>query len=158
MTDTKQTPDRENEIEAMTLAFAKGQADFTKHAKMHDRIVAAVRFGADYQAKQDAAEIERLRGRVDELEGLINTPETEDFIEGVKIEAAHQIVRWGLDHDADKTPWDWFWLIGYVSQKAAVAMLSGDIQKAKHHMVTTASVMLNWHKRTVAALKESDNG
>ena len=39
---------------------------------------------------------------------VINTPETADFMSGVPLEAAHQRERWGSDHDAGKTPFDWF--------------------------------------------------
>src|SRR5258706_8072114 len=35
---------------------------------------------------------------------LINTPHTSNFIEAVKLEAAHQINRWGVQHDAGKRP------------------------------------------------------
>lgn len=90
------------------------------------------------------AEIERLRS-------LIDTPETEDWLTGVQLESAHQIVRWGPDHDAGKTPLDWFWLIGYLSQKAAMAALSGDVIKAKHHTISTGAALLNWHRRLTTA-------
>lgn len=95
-----------------------------------------------------------LKAEVKRKDDLINSPENDDFIQGVKIEAAHQLERWGIEHDAGKTPWDWFWLIGYVSQKSASAMLGGDIEKGKHHMITTAAVMLNWHKRTSRAAQK----
>lgn len=84
---------------------------------------------------------------VDRLRALINTPATADFIEAVPLEAAHQIERWGPDHDAGKSPWDWFWTCGYLAGKAAQAALTGDLEKAKHHTVTTAALMLNWHRR-----------
>ena len=57
--------------------------------------------------------------RCAELEALLNTPETDDFDRGVPLEAAHQRYRWGDDHDETKDAFDWFWLIGYLSQKAA---------------------------------------
>ena len=63
------------------------------------------------------------------------------------LEAAHQIDRWGADHDAGKTPWDWFWTVGYLAQKAASAALAGDTDKAKHHTISTSALLLNWHRR-----------
>lgn len=78
-------------------------------------------------------------------EKLINAPETKSFMVGVPLEATHQRERWGDNHDADKGPLDWFWLIGYLSQKAATAAIEGDIEKAKHHTISTAAALANWH-------------
>lgn len=76
---------------------------------------------------------------------IINTPETADFMAGVPIEAQHQRERWGADHDAGKAPLDWFWLIGYLAQKAATAQMSGDTEKALHHTISTGAALANWH-------------
>lgn len=77
---------------------------------------------------------------------LIDTPHTADWIQAVPLEAAHQIKRWGVEQDAGKTPFDWFWLLGYLSQKAADAQVRGDVDKAKHHTISSAAVLLNWHR------------
>jgi hypothetical protein len=79
------------------------------------------------------------------LNVVLNTPVTEDFIKGVPLEAAHQRERWGCAHDAGKAPLDWFWLIGYLAQKAATSAIAGDIEKAKHHTISTAAALSNWH-------------
>jgi hypothetical protein len=92
------------------------------------------------------AELAREKARADRLDALINSPETEDWIAGVPLEAAHQVERWGASHDAGKTAWDWFWLIGYLSQKAAASQIAGDVFKAKHHTISTAAALLNWHR------------
>lgn len=76
---------------------------------------------------------------------VINSPETADFMAAVPLEAAHQRDRWGSDHDAGKSPFDWFWLIGYLAQKAAASAVAGDLEKAKHHTVSTAAALANWH-------------
>lgn len=76
---------------------------------------------------------------------IVNTPETADFMAGVPLEAAHQRERWGVSHDGGKTPFDWFWLIGYLAQKAANAQLAGDTEKALHHTISTAAALANWH-------------
>lgn len=91
-----------------------------------------------------AVEIERLRAQ-------LNTPETEDFMQGIPLEAAHQRERWGADHDAGKAPLDWFWLIGYLAQKAATSAIAGDLTKAKHHTISTAAALANWHLQLTGA-------
>lgn len=83
---------------------------------------------------------------------IINSPETADFMAAVPLEAAHQRERWGADHDAGKSPFDWFWLIGYLAQKAADAAVRGDTEKARHHTISTAAALANWH----AALSGTD--
>lgn len=47
------------------------------------------------------AERDALRVEVERLNGLINTPHTDDFMRAVPIEAAHQRVRWGEAKDGD---------------------------------------------------------
>lgn len=76
---------------------------------------------------------------------LLNLPELHDFSQGVVLEAAHQRQRWGLLHDREKTPLDWFWLIGYLAQKVVVALGVDDVEKAKHHTISTAATLNNWH-------------
>jgi hypothetical protein len=48
--------------------------------------------------------------------------------------------------DMTKTPWDWFWLIGYLAQKASAAEVAGDKDKAMHHTISTSAALLNWHR------------
>ena len=92
----------------------------------------------------------RLRARVEQLEALINSPLHEDFLEGVKREAAHQVERWGEPHDARKEPQDWFWTLGYLAGKALRAHIDGDRRKALHHTISSAALLLNWHRRILA--------
>lgn len=103
----------------------------------------------DHEAALTAANTRaaELQAEVDRLKALINSPETADWLRGVPLEAAHQIERWGAEHDAGKTAWDWFWLIGYLAQKAAGAQVAGDASKAKHHTISTAAALLNWHRQ-----------
>lgn len=100
-------------------------------------------------ARLNALEVERddLKDENERLLSTINTPHTDDFLTAVPLEAAHQISRWGTAHDVGKTPLDWFWLVGYLAQKAATACLSNDVEKAKHHTISTAAVLLNWFRR-----------
>ena len=76
----------------------------------------------------------------------LNTPEVDNFVEGITREAAHQVERWGAEHDAGKTPADWFWLVGYLAGKALTACLTGDRAKALHHCVSSAAALANWHR------------
>ncbi len=100
-----------------------------------------------------AREVIALRARVEVLVGARDTPEVIDFAKAVQLEAWHQRDRWGADHDAGKAPLDWFWLIGYLAQKAAAAQIAGDTEKALHHTISTASALANWH----LALSGGDN-
>lgn len=97
-------------------------------------------------AKISVGEVEALHARISELEALINTPQTDIWFDGVRLEAAHQQERWGSNHDAGKTAFDWFWLIGYLAQKAASSSVANDPDKAKHHTISTAAALLNWHR------------
>lgn len=85
--------------------------------------------------------------RCAQLEALLNTPVTDDFDRAVPLESAHQRYRWGNNHDEKKDAFDWFWLIGYLSQKAAASAVAGDADKAKHHIITTAAALRNWFAR-----------
>lgn len=89
----------------------------------------------------------KAEARVRELEALINTPPTASFLEAVSTEAAHQVERWGTEHDDGKSATDWFWLIGFLGGKAVWAAAHGDREKALHHIITTAACCLNWHRR-----------
>lgn len=86
----------------------------------------------------------RAAAEIARLHALINTPHTHDFLEAVKLEMPHQRDRWGAEHDAGKTPADWFWLVGYLAGKALHALVSGNVEKAKHHVITTAAALGNW--------------
>lgn len=91
---------------------------------------------------------ELVRGVVAEcarLDALINNAETENFLSGVQLEAAHQVERWGEASDRAKRPADWFWLVGYLAGKALHAQSGGDRQKALHHCISTAAALFNWH-------------
>ena len=79
------------------------------------------------------------------LQALINTPELDGFLRAVHIEAVHQVERWGTAHDRAKRPADWFWLVGYLAGKALHAVTAGDHDKARHHCISTAAALYNWH-------------
>lgn len=95
-------------------------------------------------ARAAPAAFGELGAELERLNALINTPTTSDWLEGVRLEAAHQQERWGTDHDAGKTDPDWFWLVGYLAGKALFAIMQGDKEKAKHHTISTGAALLNW--------------
>ena len=86
------------------------------------------------------------------LRALINTPRTDDFMEAVRIEAAHQQERWGSENDSGKEPMDWYWLLGWLSGKSVKAFLTGDNDKGLHHIISSAAVLLNWHRYATGEL------
>ncbi len=94
---------------------------------------------------------QEARAEVIRLKALLNAPELVDFAGGVVREAAHQRERWGAKQDAGKEPADWFWLIGYLAQKAMMAQIAGDLDKAKHHCISTAAALANWHAALLGA-------
>ncbi|MBU9154171.1 hypothetical protein KTD28_06060 [Burkholderia gladioli] len=87
---------------------------------------------------------ERMWTEMKRLTAIINTPQSGDFLRAVSIEAEHQRQHRG-EHDADKTPADWFWLVGYLAGKALHAHAAGNVEKAEHHVITTAAALANWH-------------
>jgi hypothetical protein len=93
---------------------------------------------------EPSAPVEVL-AELERLQAIINTPQADDFIRAVSIEAEHQRQRWGVEHDAKKTPADWFWLVGYLAGKALHAHAADNAEKAEHHVITTAAACANWH-------------
>lgn len=81
----------------------------------------------------------------DRLDALVNSPEIEDFLRGVKLEAVHQVEKWGDAHDRGKSAENWFWLVGYLAGKCLRSVIVGKRDKALHHTISTAAACLNWH-------------
>jgi hypothetical protein len=88
-----------------------------------------------------------LEAELSRLRVLVHNPQNDDWRVGVITEAAHQCVRWGTSHDAGKEPQDWFWLLGYLGGKCLRACIDGDLEKAKHHTISTSAALLNWHRQ-----------
>lgn len=99
-----------------------------------------------WRERCEAAEAEVAR-----LRTILDTPLLVPFAEAAVHEARHQVYRWGEEHDARKTAWDWFWTLGYLGGKAAQAVLANDLEKAKHHTVTAAALLANWHRQICGA-------
>ena len=99
----------------------------------------------------------QLEGEVQRLTNILNTPMYDVFLEAVKSEGAHQIWRWGEDHDSGKEPQDWYWLIGYLAGKALRAEIDGNKKKALHHTISSAAVLMQWH-RAIQSIDVGDVG
>lgn len=88
------------------------------------------------------------------LNNLVNNPHTEDFLQATRLEAAHQVLRFGEAHDRGKSAENWFWLVGYLAGKCLRAAITGDRDKALHHTISSAAALMNWH----AAIALDDSG
>lgn len=89
-----------------------------------------------------------------QLHALVNNPHTADFLEAVKLEAAHQRDRFGEAHERGKSAENWFWLVGYLAGKCLRACITGDTDKALHHTISAAAALANWYE----AIKRDDTG
>lgn len=87
----------------------------------------------------------RAADEIERLSAMIHTPHNDPFLRGVSIEAEYQVQRWGIEHDQIKNGWDWYWTIGLLSQKAVAAFEAGEVDKAQHHCISTAALMMNLH-------------
>ncbi len=92
------------------------------------------------------SELTAAQEKIKRLEALVNFPETKNFFKAINLEAAHQIKRWGINHDTGKTPEEWLWLLAYLSTKATQAARYCDDGKYKHHIIICAAACLNWHR------------
>ena len=99
-------------------------------------------------------QITALQAEVDRLTAMLNTPLYEEFTEAVQNESAHQVWRWGEDHDSKKTPEDWYQLVGFLAGKALNAHNLGNRTKALHHTISSSAVLLHWHAAIKRDLKK----
>ena len=83
------------------------------------------------------AELIAAREERDRLKAMINSPELHRFLLAVRIEAIHQVERWGTAHDRAKRPADWFWLVGYLAGKALHAVAENGYRPALRRDVET---------------------
>jgi hypothetical protein len=95
--------------------------------------------------EQADLEIERMTAALHTLMAL-DTPELQDFMKAIPLEATHQNARWPEGHDENKTSEEWYWLIAHLAGKALAALRYNDVQKALHHTITVAAACANWHK------------
>lgn len=130
--DSVGAPDwTDDKSEALCFSLRKHADAFACDDPEDVRIVEAA-------ALSQAQELDRLRA-------LINSPEVDAFLRGTHIEAVYQVERWGAASDRAKRPADWFWLVGYLAGKALHAAMEGSTEKAKHHTISSAAALYNWH-------------
>ena len=115
--------------------------DDEQYVEMAENMEAASRLLAVSNQRASA-----LQHEIDRLNAIIHTPHNDDFIQGVAIEAEFQRQKHG-DEDARKDPAQWYWVVGYLAGKALYSWLRGDTEKAKHHVITTAALCANWHRK-----------
>lgn len=89
--------------------------------------------------------LEYLLDELERLQAIVNNPQTVNFLDAVKAEAAHQVERWGTAHDRSKSAENWYWLVGYLSGKALRAAITGDREKALHHTISSGAALAHWH-------------
>jgi hypothetical protein len=70
-------------------------------------------------------EIKKLAAELERLQKLLNTPEIIDFLRGVELEAAHQVIRWGEPQDRSKSAENWFWLVDISQARLCAPLLRG---------------------------------
>ena len=54
-----------------------------------------------------------------------------------------------------RPPEDWFWTLSYLAGKALRAHIDGDRNKALHHTISSAALLLNWHRRMLLVDRKS---
>ncbi len=97
---------------------------------------------------EPSEKFERLSmcNELERLEALLNVPEIVDFLDGVKIEAAHQRERWGEQHDFQKHPGDWTLLFARQIGKMSDDVFRNDYNKYRHHLITLSAIAFNCHR------------
>lgn len=89
------------------------------------------------------------------LHVLVNSPYTHDFLEGTRLEAAHQVERHGV---CDYGPEDWQAILSRLVGKCVAAALAGDREKALHHTISSAALLANWHRAILAGGRSFPHG
>lgn len=109
----------ENEIEKLVAEHMTFRADvLLKFKGDPQKAYTAIRDNLTLLLTVNAQALAASQESERKLREALNTPEVEDFDAAIPLEAAHQVQRWSAEHDAGKTPEDWFWLIGYLAGKA----------------------------------------
>jgi len=76
---------------------------------------------------------------------LVNNPEIDNFLEGVRLESAHQTEKHGFAFEVEKSPHDYILVMDYLKGKQVTAIWGLDVEKYKHHLITLSAVCLNAH-------------
>lgn len=85
-------------------------------------------------------------GAQEDFAAMLQEPGGEQFVAAMRLEAAHQAMRWGLPEDREKSAENWFWLLGFIGGKALRAQLEGNRQDAMKHTIEAAACLMHWHR------------
>jgi hypothetical protein len=97
----------------------------------------------ELETKKLFEELGSARVEANELRKLIYSPIIDNFLEAVRLEAAHQVDRWKSPHDAGKHDSDWYWLLGYLGGKL-IHRPNDSLDKQLHWIISIAAVCFNW--------------
>ena len=139
-------PDYKEEIEKQ-YPIKKGEISLESDLK-EERIIGAEWFRDTIhlpEIEEKDKEIAELKAEVSRLNTLINSPEINDFIEGVKIEAAHQTEKWGKQED--HPPHHYILIFTKLLGKLSVCIWDRDVDKFKHHLITLSAAAHNIHRQ-----------
>ena len=100
--------------------------------------------------------IAELEEEVERLTRILNRPLYERFTKAVQAEAAHQSWIYPPEHDASKTPQDWYATLCHLAGKAGDAHHTGDRKMALHHTISNAALLLHWHQAIKDQLPKPD--
>lgn len=139
-------------------AGQRGSLDLTVLDEVFQRLYADGRHDLADRVEALQTEIGPALGELAQLQAMIDSPITLDFLKGTANEVVHQVVRWGTVHDRAKEPQDWYWLIAYLAGKALRAHIDGDVDKALHHTISTAAALGNWHAHIRLGVSEMQLG
>jgi hypothetical protein len=78
------------------------------------------------------------------IESAFDDPVIDDFIEGLRIEIPYQQHVWNVE-DAGKSISCWIRLIHHLTAKIGESDWNHKPDKAKHHIITTAAALANFH-------------
>lgn len=132
----------ERDLAAARGALDTGNEAFRVFREQNNADLRAAVADRDAHAERAA----ELAKRVTEIETLVNTPRIDDFFEAVRLEAAHQVERWGTEHDAGKDHAAWHSLVATLLAKATLAYWAKDWSKRTHRLISSAAALLNWHR------------
>jgi len=93
--------------------------------------------------------IDKLETENETYKTLINSPEINNFIEGLKLESSHQTIKWGNENEENKFPHDYALVMDKLKGKLALSIWDRNIDKYKHHLITMAALCYNIHRQFI---------
>lgn len=150
----KQITDKDSLLHYKQLAKHLGEDLQQCKATLQDkrritREINATIFGKDREHNPSLVDVQKsvedLVRKYGDLYAMLNRPEVEDFIQGVGVESAHQVMRWTAETEMSNPPHHYVMVVNKLLGKLCVAIWDRDREKFKHHAITIAAVMSNAH-------------